>query len=63
MIQTEENRNPVPMALSKGLEAPFDARISRNENIETELLPHKEGRAFKIPKARRLMVYTELSCL
>jgi hypothetical protein len=55
MIQTEENRNPVPMAIlpqiSKGLGTPFDARISRNKNIETKLLPHKEGRAFKIPKA------------
>jgi hypothetical protein len=58
MIQTEENRNPVLMALlpqiSKGLRALFDARISRNKNLETEFLPRKEGCVFKIPKARRL---------
>jgi hypothetical protein len=67
MIQMEENRNPVPTALlpqiSKGLGAPFDARIPRNKNLETEFVPHKEGCAFKIPKDRRRMVYTELSRL
>jgi len=67
MIQKEENRNPDPTALlpqiSKGLWAPFDARISRNNNLETEFLPHNEGCAFKIPKDKRLVVYTELSGL